>query len=325
MTDKDEKTEEQNAADEAEAQEAEAKEAKAAEPEAAEVEAAEPEAAKVEAEAAEVAEELETTDATLAEEAAAEEALVEAAEEEAEAEAKPAAKKPAAKAGAKKAPKKAKAKKKAVRKKAEVNVPTVTLVPQKDAGLSPEVFEVEPSVGVLHEVVRAEAASLRRGTASTKTRGEVRGGGKKPWRQKGTGRARAGSSRIPHWTGGGITFGPTPRDYNFKVNRKVRSKALKMALSARAREGGLRVVDSLAFEEPKTAAAAAVLDSLDVTYPLLVLVTEADTNAAISFRNLLSVEVTDTSDLMVSDILGARTVLASKEVVAELNRIGEGK
>lgn len=193
----------------------------------------------------------------------------------------------------------------------------------KDFKLSPDVFEVEPKTGVLHEVVRAEQAAMRTGTAATKTRAMVRGGGVKPWRQKGTGRARAGSSRMPHWTGGGVAFGPSPRDYSFKVNRKVRGKALKMALSARAREGSLKVVENLAFEEPKTAQAEAALESLDVDYPLLVLLGDGDSNAELSFRNLLEVEVRPASHLGVTEIMGARTLLLSKQALDQLNRLGE--
>lgn len=230
-----------------------------------------------------------------------------------------------AKAEAKPAPKKkAKSRKKATAK-ADVNVPAVKAMGDKDAKLSPEVFEVEPKIGVLHEAVRAELAARRRGTASTKKRGEVRGGGAKPWRQKGTGRARAGSSRMPHWTGGGIAFGPTPRDFSFKVNRKVRLKALKMALSARASEGNLKVVEALPFEEPKTAAAAAVLDGLGISYPLLVLVGDEETNAAMSFRNLPRVAVCNASELGVADVMAARTVLLSKPVLDQLNGMGDRK
>ncbi|MHB8142511.1 MAG: 50S ribosomal protein L4 [Thermoleophilia bacterium] len=274
--------------------------------------AAGPEAVEAEAEAAEVEEA-----------AGAEETAAQPAEK---AEAKPAAEKAKAKP-ARKAAKKAKAKaaRKQARPKQEIKVPQVTALDEKDAGLKPEVFAVEPKLGVLHEVVRAEFASMRRGTASSKNRAEVSGGGVKPWRQKGTGRARAGSSRMPHWTGGGITFGPTPRDFSFKVNRKVRKQALKMALSVRVSEGSLKVVDALPFDEPKTAAAAAVLSGMDVNYPLLVLLTEADENAAMSFRNIPRVDVTDTGDLLVSDIMAARTVLVTREAVEQLNAMGDAK
>jgi large subunit ribosomal protein L4 len=258
------------------------------------------------------------------------EAATAAADAEAEAEAeveeaKPEAKEKAtAKPARKKTAKKAKSKKKK-KVAAEVKVPEVKTVAAKDMKLNPDVFEVEARVGVIHEVVRAEMAARRKGSASTKTRSEVRGGGAKPWRQKGTGRARAGSSRMPHWTGGGVTFGPTPRDFSFKVNRKMRSKAMKMALSVRAGEGNFKVVESLDFEEPKSAAAAALLVDLDVTYPLLVLLDEADVNAALSFRNLPRVDVIDTTDLAVSDIIGARTVLVTRQALEHLNGIGEGK
>jgi len=233
-----------------------------------------------------------------------------------------------AKSRAKKPAKKKAAPRKAKRKKAErtdIKVPSVKALSGKDLKLNPAVFEVEAKVGVIHEVVRAEMAARRAGTASSKTRGEVRGGGAKPWRQKGTGRARAGSSRIPHWTGGGVAFGPTPRNFTFKINRKMRSKALRMALSERAREGSIRVVDGLEFDEPRTAAAAALLEGLEVTYPLLVLVGEEDANVALSFRNLPRVDVTDTGDLEVSDVIGARTVLTTSRVIEQLNAIGEGK
>jgi large subunit ribosomal protein L4 len=236
-------------------------------------------------------------------------------------------KKPARKAKKDDATKKkdAKLRKKIAASPQEISVPKVEVLDEEQAGLNPDVFEVTPKVGLIHQVVRAEFASMRQGTAASKNRAEVRGGGKKPWRQKGTGRARAGSTRMPHWTGGGVVFGPTPRDYSFKINRKVRRQALRMALSTRAREGGFKVVESLSFKEPKTAAAAAVLESLQVAYPLLVLLTEADENAALSFRNIPRVEVTDTDDLLVSEIMAARTILATKEAVERLNRIGGSK
>lgn len=262
----------------------------------------------VEAEAAAEPEAEETEAAEAAEEEVALEAETEAAEE-----------KPAKKAAPKKAKKKAHV-------KAAVDVPAVKAIDSKAAGLSPDVFEIEPKVGVLHEVVIAELASRRQGNASTKRRGEVSGGGVKPWRQKGTGRARAGSSRMPHWTGGGIAFGPKPRDYSTKINRKVRSTAIRMALSARVREGGIRVVDGLPFDQPKSRAAEAVLAGLDINYPLLVLVDEGDTNAALSFRNLRQVGVTVASEVNVIDIMAARTVLMTKSAVDQLNaRLGGAK
>jgi large subunit ribosomal protein L4 len=199
---------------------------------------------------------------------------------------------------------------------------SVKALAEKDYKLDPDVFGTEPSTGLLHEVVRAEAAAERQGSASTKTRAQVRGGGVKPWRQKGTGRARAGSNRMPHWTGGGVVFGPSPRSYRFKVNRKVRGKALRMALSARAREGELKVVESLAFKEPRTADAAAALEELEVSYPLLVLLDASDKNAELSFRNLPEVGVSMTGELSVTDILWARTLLVTRPALENLNKLG---
>jgi large subunit ribosomal protein L4 len=208
-------------------------------------------------------------------------------------------------------------------KETQAGAAGVKALAEKDYKLNPDVFEVEFKAGVVHEVVRAEQAAARQGAAATRTRGMVRGGGVKPWRQKGTGRARAGSSRMPHWTGGGVAFGPSPRDYSFKVNRKVRRKAVKMALSMRSREGGLKVVDSLAFDEPKTGAADEALRQLDVSYPLLVLTGEGDRNAELSFRNLPEVGVREVGNLAVTEIMGARTVLVSRPALERLNGLGE--
>src|SRR5438309_8511048 len=131
-------------------------------------------------------------------------------------------------------------------------------------------FEASFNMGLVHEAVRAELNARRQGTASTKTRGEVSGGGAKPWRQKGTGRARAGSSRSPVWTGGGTVFGPTPRGYTFKVNRKARRAALRSALSVHAERGSIAVFDAGAFDAPSSKRAAALLADWGATIPTLV-------------------------------------------------------
>src|SRR5436190_21712193 len=136
--------------------------------------------------------------------------------------------------------------------------------------LDPATFEARFNMPLVHESVRAELNARRRGTASTKTRGEVRGGGAKPWRQKGTGRARAGSSRSPIWAGGGIVFGPQPRNYTFKVNRKERRAALRSALSVHAERESLAVFDAGAFTEPSTAQAVGLLNDWDPAEPILV-------------------------------------------------------
>src|SRR4029077_2276293 len=148
---------------------------------------------------------------------------------------------------------------------------------------------------LLHESVRAEQAARRRGTAATKTRAMVRGGGAKPWRQKGTGRARAGSSRSPIWTGGGTVFGPKPRSYTFKVNRKEQRAALRSALSLHAQRGSIAVLANGAFDGPKTAVAAGLLEDWETptgkSHPVLVVLIPEESDAALSFRNLARVSV----------------------------------
>src|SRR5688500_19369189 len=151
--------------------------------------------------------------------------------------------------------------------------------------LDDEVFGVPFNGPLVHEVVVAELAARRRGTHATKTRGMVRGGGAKPWRQKGTGRARAGSSRSPIWTGGGTVFGPSPRHYILKVNRKARRAALRSALSLHAERGSIHVVDASAFDAPSTAKAAGLLDS-HRGGSVLVVLADDELSAAKSFRNL---------------------------------------
>src|SRR6516165_12652131 len=144
-------------------------------------------------------------------------------------------------------------------------------------------FEAPFDMALVHETVRAELTARRRGTAATKTRGEVSGGGAKPWRQKGTGRARAGSSRSPVWTGGGTVFGPTPRHYTVKVNRKARRAALRSVLSLHAERESLAVFDAGSFSEPSTAQAAEVLSDWGAPAPTLVVLTESEAAAGKSF------------------------------------------
>jgi large subunit ribosomal protein L4 len=152
----------------------------------------------------------------------------------------------------------------------------------------------------------------RRGTASTKTRGQVSGGGAKPWRQKGTGRARAGSSRSPVWTGGGTVFGPTPRGYTFKVNRKARRAALRSALSLHAERESLAVFDATAFSDPSTRQAAALLADWGAASPTLVVLHEGEAAAGLSFRNLARVSVLAVEDAGVADLVGAASLLVSE-------------
>ncbi len=170
---------------------------------------------------------------------------------------------------------------------------------------------------LVHETVVAELAARRRGTHATKTRGMVRGGGAKPWRQKGTGRARAGSSRSPLWSGGGTVFGPTPRHYILKVNRKARRAALRSALSLHAERGSLFGLDAAAFDAPSTKQAAGLLADARPGSALLVL-TEDEANAAKSFRNLQGVHVLSAENAGVADILRPATMIASQSAVDAL-------
>jgi len=169
---------------------------------------------------------------------------------------------------------------------------------------------------LVHQSVRAEQAARRRGTASTKTRGLVSGGGAKPWRQKGTGRARAGSSRSPIWTGGGTVFGPQPRSYTFKVNRKEQRAALRSALSLHAARGSIAVLEAGAFQAPKTRHALDLLDDWDLptghARPTLVVLVAEESSAALSFRNLARVAVLTAENVGVADLLGAASLVVSE-------------
>ena len=171
---------------------------------------------------------------------------------------------------------------------------------------------------LVHQSVRAEQAARRRGTAATRTRGEVSGGGAKPWRQKGTGRARAGSNRSPLWTGGGTAFGPRPRAYTFKVNRKEQRTALRSALSLHAERGSVAILDASAFQEPKTRQARELLQEWGQARPTLVVLAPDELAAARSFRNLARVSVRAAQDVGVSDLLGAASVIFSEPTLHEL-------
>lgn len=171
-----------------------------------------------------------------------------------------------------------------------------------DIELAPEVFEVEVRPEILNLVVRSQRAAMRQGTHATKTRGMKSGGGRKPWRQKGTGRARAGSNRSPLWRGGAILFGPQPRDYDFKVNKKVRKMALQMALSSRVSEDKLTVVKSIDLPEVKTKAFAEVAGKLGMTKALLV-AKNADETLLLSARNMPHIKVIEADKLNVYDVL----------------------
>lgn len=169
--------------------------------------------------------------------------------------------------------------------------------------LSQSVFGIEPNVPVMHQAVTAWMAGWRQGTHSTKTRGQVSGGGRKPWRQKGTGRARQGSIRSPQWRGGGTVFGPTPRNYNKKVNRKVVKLAMRSALSAKLADNELVVVDKIKFEKPSTKQAIAFLKNLGLEGRVTVVFDEYDYESMVSFRNIPGVVVLLTDEVSTYTLL----------------------
>lgn len=179
-------------------------------------------------------------------------------------------------------------------------------------------FEARFNMPLVHEAVRAELNARRQGTASSKTRGEVSGGGAKPWRQKGTGRARAGSSRSPVWTGGGTIFGPQPRHYTVKVNRKARRAALRSALSVHADRGSLAVFDASTFDGPSTKQAVGLLGDWGADTPTLVLLTDTEAGAGLSFRNLVNADVMPAVDAGVADIIRAASLLISEAAMSQL-------
>lgn len=169
--------------------------------------------------------------------------------------------------------------------------------------LSDRLFGVKPNEHAVHQVVRMQRAAARSGTASTRRRGEVRGGGSKPWRQKGTGRARAGSSRSPIWRGGGTVFGPKPRDYSFRVPRKVRRLAFCSVLSAAASGERITVLEDFALDKPSTKVGKGILDKLDIPGKIMIVVGEDDLNVEKSFRNLVNVETYLPEEMNTYDIL----------------------
>ena len=190
----------------------------------------------------------------------------------------------------------------------------------KDINLNEDIFGIEPNDKVLYDAIILARASLRQGTHSTKTRSEVRGGGRKPWRQKGTGHARQGSTRSPQWTGGGVVFAPTPRDYSFKLNKKEKRAALKSALTSRVQENKFIVVDEMNFGEIKTKNFQNMLNNLSVAKALVV-VEEGNTNAVLSARNIAGVKTAGTNTINVYDILKYNTVITTKAAVATIEEV----
>ena len=186
--------------------------------------------------------------------------------------------------------------------------------------LNDAVFGVEVNEHLVHMAVVSQLANKRQGTQKAKTRSEVSGGGRKPWRQKGTGHARQGSTRAPQWTGGGVVFAPTPRDYSFKLNKKERRAALKSALTSRVEEKKFIVVDEINFDEIKTKKFQDVLNNLSVSKALVVL-EDGNKNAELSARNIADVKTAKTNTINVYDILKYNTVIATKAAVQAIEEV----
>ncbi len=191
-----------------------------------------------------------------------------------------------------------------------------------DIALDAEIFGIEPNLTVMHQVVTAQLAGARAGTHSTKTRAEVRGGGRKPWRQKGLGRARQGSIRAPHWAGGGIAHGPKPRDYSQRTPKKMKRLALHSALSARASEAAITVVEPLDWTEPKTKQAVAFLGKVGVAGKTLLVLNRTDSAAARAFRNLPNVIISEPGHVTTYDVLWSDRVVFTTHTVGSIGRGG---
>ena len=187
--------------------------------------------------------------------------------------------------------------------------------------LNDNVFAAKVNEHLMHMAVVLQLANKRQGTQKAKTRSEVRGGGKKPWRQKGTGHARQGSIRAPQWTGGGMVFAPTPRDYSFKMNKKEKAGVIKSALTSRVNEEKFLVLESLKFDEIKTKKMVSVLDALKVNKALVVLDGEDNANVELSARNIAGVRVVPANAISVYDILKYETVVITKNAVSKIEEV----
>lgn len=205
-------------------------------------------------------------------------------------------------------------------------MPKVALLNQSGANvgeieLNDSVFGIEPNQQVLFDAVLAQRASLRQGTHKVKNRSEVSGGGRKPWRQKGTGRARQGSIRSPQWRGGGIVFGPTPRSYSFKLPKKVRRLAIKSALSSKVLENNMLVLDGLAVEAPKTKEMVSILNSLDVNRKALIVTADLNETVTLSARNIPGITVVAANGINVLDLLNHDKIVITKEAVQKIEEV----
>lgn len=186
--------------------------------------------------------------------------------------------------------------------------------------LSNDIFEIEPNMPVVHQYVKAYLANQRQGTQSAKTRAEVRGGGKKPWRQKGTGRARVGSSRNPVWIGGGVAFAPKPRDYSQSINKKMRRLAMKSVFSAKASDKELFIIDELKFEAPKTKAVVEMFNNLKISKTLVV-IDENDKNVVNSVRNIKDAKCATVGTLNVYEMLKYNNLVLTKDALSKIEEV----
>ncbi|GIO22951.1 50S ribosomal protein L4 [Oceanobacillus sp. J11TS1] len=205
-------------------------------------------------------------------------------------------------------------------------MPKVALLKQDGSNvgeieLNDAVFGIEPNTHVLHEAVVMQRASLRQGTHDVKNRSEVRGGGRKPWRQKGTGRARQGSIRSPQWVGGGTVFGPTPRSYSYKLPKKVRRLALKSALSSKVKEEGLFVLEAITIDAPKTKEVINILNGLKVEEKALIVLSENDETVARSANNLQNVKVLTVEELNILDLLTHDKLIITKDAAEKAGEV----
>ena len=189
------------------------------------------------------------------------------------------------------------------------------------AELAPSVFGIEPNVHVMHQVVRSQRAAWRQGTSNTLTRGKVSGGGKKPWRQKGTGHARQGTIRAPQWAGGGTVFGPHPRSYAFHVNKKEVKLALRSALSAKLADGELHVVENFSFEKPRTKDAVAVLKALGLEGRTTIVIPDDDVNAYLSFRNIPKVNVIPVSEANTYEFIDNKALVFTADALKRIEEV----
>lgn len=187
--------------------------------------------------------------------------------------------------------------------------------------LSDSIFAIEPNAAVMHQVVLSYLAAQRQGTQSALTRSEVSGGGKKPWRQKGTGRARQGSTRAPQWTHGGVVFAPKPRDYRFTVNKKERRLAMKSALSVKAAENDIIVVDAITTGEYKTKKIAAMLKAIEADKKALIVLPEVDSMVIKSANNIPGVKTAQVNTINVYDILNADKLIIAKDAVSKIEEV----